>query len=80
MRSAARALVAEQARTRLADLERALKSAKAEAEAAAVALKTRQAEARSAAAEATAAVKALEKARDSVDRLDRSSETDTWQR
>jgi len=72
--------VAEQARTRLADVERALKSAKAEAEAAAVALKTRQAEARSAAAAATAAMKALEKARDSVDRLDRSSETDTWQR
>ena len=71
---------AEQARSRLADVERALKSAKAEAEAAAAALKTRQAEARSAAAAATAAVKALEKARDSVDRLDRSSETDTWQR
>jgi hypothetical protein len=73
-------MAADQARMRLADAERALKSAKAEAEAATAALKTRQAEARAAASAATAAGKALEKARDSVDRLDRSSETDTWQR
>ncbi len=73
-------IMADQARMRLADAERALKSATAEAEAAATALKTRQAEARAAASAATAAVKALEKARDSVERLDRSSETDTWQR
>jgi hypothetical protein len=73
-------MAADQARMRLADAERALKSATAEAEAATAALKTRQAEARAAASAATAAGKALEKARDSVDRLDRSSETDTWQR
>jgi hypothetical protein len=71
---------ADQARTRLAEAERTLKSAKAEAEAAATALKTRQAEARVAAAAASTAVKALDKARDSLERLDRSSETDTWQR
>jgi hypothetical protein len=71
---------ADQARTRLAEAERALKSATAEAEAAATALKTRQAEARAAATAAGAAVKALDRARDSVERIDRSSEADTWQR
>jgi hypothetical protein len=71
---------ADQARTRLADAERALKSAKAEAEAASAALKTRQAEARNAAAAAAAAEKTLERARDSLDRLDRSAEADTWER
>ena len=71
---------ADQARTRLAEAERALKSAQAEAEAAATALKTRQAEARAAAAAAATAVKALDKARDSLERIDRSSETDTWPR
>ena len=73
-------VAADQARARLADTERALKSATAEAEAAAAALKTRQAEARAAATAATTAVKALDKARDSLERLDRSAEADTWQR
>jgi hypothetical protein len=71
---------ADQARTRLAEAERALKSAKAEAEAVATALKARQADARAAATAASAAVKALDKARDSLERIDRSSEADTWQR
>ena len=52
---------------RLAEAERALKSAKAEAEAAATALKTRQVEARAAATAAANAVKALDRARDSLD-------------
>ncbi len=73
-------IAADQARTRLAEAERALKSAQAEAEAAATALKTRQAEARAAAAAGATAVKALDKARDSLERIDRSSETDTWPR
>lgn len=73
-------IAADQARARLADAERALKSAKAEAEAAAAALKTRQTEARAAATAAATAEKTLERARDSLDRLDRSSETNTWER
>jgi hypothetical protein len=73
-------LAVDQARARVADAERALKSAKAETEAAATAFKTRQAEARTAASAAAAAEKALDKARDSLDRLDRSSETGTWER
>jgi hypothetical protein len=73
-------IASDQTRMRLAEAERALKSAKAEAEAATAALKTRQAEARAAAAAANAATKALEKARESLDRIDRSSETDAWQR
>jgi hypothetical protein len=71
---------ADQARVRLAEAERALKSAKAEAEAAATALKTRQVEARAAVTAAANAVKALDRARDSLVRIDRSAETDTWQR
>jgi hypothetical protein len=71
---------ADQARVRLTEAERAVKSAKAEAEAAATALKTRQAEARSAATAAANALKTLDKARDTLERLDRSSEINTWQR
>ncbi len=67
---------ADQAQTRLTEAERAVKSAKAEAEAAAVALRGRQSEARAAALAAATAVKALDKARDALERIDRPSDVD----
>jgi hypothetical protein len=54
----------EAAKARLAEVERARKSAEAEVSATTAALKARQAEARKAAAEAAAAQKAVDKARD----------------
>jgi hypothetical protein len=54
---------ADQARARLAEAERALKSARAEAEAAGNALRARQAETRAAVAAARSASRALDKAR-----------------
>jgi hypothetical protein len=67
---------ADQAQKRLTDAERAVKSAKAESEAAAVALRGRQTEARAAALAAATAVKALDKARDALERIDRPSDVE----